>query len=206
MWIQISSGVGPDECARAVFLFAKELQQEFQTKGIDFKVIDNVAGGEKETSKSVLFSLQNLKNAQSLDINEGTILWVCKSPFRPTHKRKNWFIDIEIYDENESIVFDDKQLQIETMRSTGAGGQNVNKVETAVRITHIPTGLAAKAGEERSQLMNKKLALARLQRLVSGYNASKAEEAKKDMWMQHKSLKRGNPIRTYTGTDFKRSS
>ncbi len=72
-----------------------------------------------------------------------------------------------------------------------------------MRALHIPTGLTTTASEERSQYMNKKLALARLENLIKARNEEKLNNNKKSMWMQHNALERGNPVRTYEGIEFK---
>jgi len=127
----------------------------------------------------------------------------CKSPYRPNHKRKNWFINIEVFKVSEQLNFFEKDVKFEAMRSSGPGGQNVNKVETAVRALHILTGLTASASEERSQYMNKKLALACLSNLIKARNEENSSNQKKIMWAQHNTLEKGNPTRVYEGLEFK---
>ncbi|WP_010249353.1 peptide chain release factor H [Acetivibrio cellulolyticus] len=199
MWIQISSGKGPDECELAVSLFLKSYQNECKNKGIITNVIDAIPGNISGNLKSVLLSLE----CQAQEELNGTVLWICKSPYRPNHKRKNWFINVEAFQSTEKLNFSEKDVSFESMRSSGPGGQNVNKVESAVRAIHLPTGLTVTASEERSQYMNKKLALGRLSNLIKAINNEDSASHKKTMWMQHNDLERGNPIRIYEGLNFK---
>lgn len=203
MWIQISSGKGPDECELAVSLFLKTYRDECRSKGITFEVIDAALGNIPGNLKSVLLSMEPKVSEKTSEIISGTVLWICKSPYRPNHKRKNWFINIEVFESSEKLAFSEKDVRFEAMRSSGPGGQNVNKVETAVRAFHLPTGLTVTASEERSQHMNKKLALCRLSNLIKAINDEETENNKKSMWMQHNILERGNPVRVYEGQRFK---
>ncbi len=201
MWIQISSGKGPDECELAVSLFLESYQAECTKNKIKTKVIDAVPGNKSRNLKSVLLSLEPHGN-EVVEIISGTVLWVCTSPYRPNHKRKNWFINIEVFNNPDKLEFYEKDVRFESMRSSGPGGQNVNKVETAVRALHLPTGFTVTASEERSQLMNKKLALSRLSNLIKAKNIEDFSNHKRSMWVQHNSLERGNPVRVYEGKSF----
>lgn len=203
MWVQISSGKGPDECSLAVGLFLKTLIKEWDSKGISAKQVSTIPGNYPGSFKSVLLSLGGDEIAEATRNIQGTVCWICKSPYRPKHKRKNWFIDVDVFHEQDKVSFSEHDVTTVFMRSSGPGGQNVNKVETAVRATHVPTGLTVTASEERSQSMNKKLAIARLSQYL---NARKAEQSlgnKRSMWNQHNTLTRGNPTRIYKGEDFK---
>lgn len=217
MWIQISSGKGPDECELAVRLFLESFQDELNKNRIKAAVIDAVPGRISGNLKSVLLSLEDHESPDALPSSElcsqslqeikgiasGTVLWVCPSPYRPNHKRKNWFINIEVFENPDMLDFSEKDVRFESMRSSGPGGQNVNKVESAVRALHIPTGLTVTASEERSQYMNKKLALSRLSNLIKEKNTENFSNQKRKMWMQHNTLERGNPFRVYEGKDFR---
>ena len=134
----------------------------------------------------------------------GIIQWIWRSAYRPHHKRKNWFVSVKPYTEQVSTdVFSPGDVRFETSRASGPGGQYVNKTETAVRAVHVPTGKSVTAREERSQLMNKKLALARLAALFADEKAAKAQQNRSELRHSHWELERGNPVRVYDGETLK---
>ena len=94
-------------------------------------------------------------------------------------------------------------VTFEAMRASGPGGQHVNKTESAVRATHKPSEFVATAREERSQVMNKKLALARLAGLLTAGNTAALEDATRDRWQTQNALERGAPKRTFKGEAFR---
>jgi peptide chain release factor len=140
------------------------------------------------------------------DLSEflGSVQWTCRSPYRPEHKRKNWFIDFSACATVKTDKFDPEQVVLTTFRSGGKGGQNVNKVETGVRAIYLLTGQAVVCTEERSQYANKQKALNRLQELVKQKNQQKEADAKNDNWRCHTSLQRGNAGVWFEGTEFRK--
>jgi peptide chain release factor len=202
MWLQISSGRGPREVQRAVYLYANELMEQFKQNHYDAFLLDMPEGAEKKTALSALIRIEEKALAFVADFT-GVILWQCTSPYRPKHKRKNWFFSAELYREIPDETFCLQEIQIETMRSGGKGGQHVNKTESAVRVKHLPSGLSAIAREERSQLQNRKLALARLYALFTQNKLVKQNVVLQNIWQQHNTLTRGNAKRVYKGLDFK---
>jgi peptide chain release factor len=104
-------------------------------------------------------------------------------------------VGIEALEPVENTRFDSTELKWETMRSSGPGGQHVNRTESAVRVTHVPTGMQASASEERSQHRNRKLALARLAQRLTELDAKHHRAAREQRWRAHLALERGNPVR-----------
>lgn len=126
MMIQLNSGQGPSECALAVSRLYDTLKKEFN----DIQMVKNCPGYEKGTYSSILFETD-----EELGFLEGSILWICRSPYRPGHKRKNWYIDVSVIPEMDKYGTDGQgEIRFERFHCGGNGGQNVNKVETGVRM------------------------------------------------------------------------
>ena len=157
---------------------------------INFKILEMIEG-EKIGFQSITFEVENAENF--IDNWNGSIQFIAKSKFRPNHKRKNWFIGVFEIENFFELKVDEKDLEFQTMRSSGNGGQNVNKVNSAVRVTHLPTKIQVVAMDSRSQLENKKLAIERLKLKILELNAKKSSEQKQNQWMNHLQLERGNP-------------
>ena len=202
-WLQITSGRGPKECCWVVCKLSQCIMSEAKAKGIKTKIIDLIAGVKPETLKSVLIALEGKDLSDFLKSFEGTVQWIGKSMFRPNHRRKNWFVSISAFSPPEVSHWSANEFKIETMRSSGPGGQHVNKTETAVRITHIPTGTTAVSQEERSQHLNRKLAMSRLHDFLRKKENESLRGCRNSRWNHHNILERGNPVRVYEGDEFR---
>ena len=94
------------------------------------------------------------------------------------------------------------EYRIEKFRCGGKGGQNVNKVETGVRVIHIPTGTVTRSTEERSQFRNKQKAMERMREKLAGLRQEQQERQADAAWMEHYRIVRGDPVRIYEGERF----
>ncbi len=203
--IQITSGRGPLECQWVVAKVLKVFLEEAKDNKIDYEIIHRENGDENLTLKSVTIFLKSKELNEFLKGWLGSICWTGKSKFRKLHKRSNWFIGIFELEGLEKINFNEKDIQFQTTRSQGSGGQNVNKVNTAVRATYIPTGQSVFVQDSRSQLENKKLSIARLKEKVLEQNIIQLQKRMQETWNNHLQVQRGNPVRTFSGTDFKKN-
>ena len=201
--IQITSGKGPLECQWVVAKVLKVFLQEAAQEGISYTILSREEGDANLTVKSVTLQLKGKELAPFLRTWLGTVCWVGKSAFRKFYQRSNWYIGIFELEQLQRQTFSERDVQFQTTRSQGSGGQNVNKVNTAVRATHLPTGVSVFAQDSRSQLENKKLALARLKEKLAEMELQQLAEQAQNHWNNHTQVQRGNPVRTFKGSDFK---
>lgn len=202
--IQITSGRGPAECTWVVAQVLKKVLQEAAALDLKANVLQHEAGSENGTVESAIVLLEGKEVNDFVKSWTGTIQWIGKSTFRKFHKRKNWFIGIFEIEKTKEMVFSEKDIQYQAMRSSGAGGQHVNKVSSAIRATYSPTGISVVSMDSRSQHQNKKLATERLLIKVQEASLSKIKDQFQSQWMNQMQIERGNPIRTFEGSDFKK--
>jgi peptide chain release factor len=188
LWLQISAGHGPAECAWAVVKVLEQMQGEAPAHGLELKTIEVEPGPKPGTAQSALVSISGAAGVEAFASSwSGTIQFTARSPFRPEHKRKNWFVGIDAIEPVDETSFRAQDVRWETMRATGPGGQHVNRTESGVQAT---------AMEERSQHRNRKLALARLAKKLAEMNAQRQDDVREKRWRAHQDLQRGNPVRT----------
>lgn len=195
--IQISAASGPKECEYVVKNVYEKLLQEAEDLDIKTKIQNEEIIQGLPFFESVILELQSPNLHAFLKKWVGTIQWISNSNIRPNHKRKNWFVGISILKNKKIIEPKDSDFQYQTLRSSGAGGQHINKVSSAVRITYTPIGLSLVAMDSRSQHQNKKIALQRMMQKLNKASFEAMQVSSINNWKLQKSLVRGNPVRIF---------
>jgi peptide chain release factor len=198
--VVVTAGRGPKECEVAVCRVAAEMLREADAAGVS-AAADLPADG---TAASVSVSLGGEAALAFVRTWAGTVLWV-DGDIRKGRSRKNWYVSVRVVDAPAAVPdLDPADVRIETMRAGGPGGQHQNTTDSAVRATHLPTGLSAMARDGRSQHRNRKIALDRLAELLASIGEREAEGARRREWLDRITVERGNPVRTYRGAAMER--
>jgi len=198
--LQISSGQGPAECRRFVPLLAEIIRKDAAQSGLSCQPLSEYSAKDEQMA-SLRFVVEGEALAVFRQAWEGTVQWIWKSTIRPHWPRKNWFVKVSFFDFEAEAVKSLKpsDLKFETCRASGPGGQHVNKTDSAVRLTHLPSGIVCTASEERSQIRNRELALLRLQERLNLIVEQQHADQSETMWLDHYRLERGEAVRVFKG-------
>lgn len=197
--ISINAGAGGTESCDWAAMLLRMYQRWVTARGWQIEMND-VLPGEVAGIKSATFTVKGQYAYGYCKAERGVHRLVRISPFDANHRRHTSFASVDVIaeiDEPKEISVSPNELRIETFRSGGKGGQNVNKLETAVRITHIPTGIVVTCQNERSQHQNRATAM---KLLLSKLYAKKLDEQKAEMerfYGEKGSISWGNQIRSY---------
>ena len=194
MLIHISSGNGVDEVCRALFHFLHWLEGRYT-----FEVAKLEYARCEDGYKSIFLESED----EALLALDGTHLWRCQSPFRPKHKRKNWYFSLAIVEQQRTIEIDKSKVIYQTMKSPKKGGQHVNTTCSGVRAIYEPLGLEVVSYDERSQYRNKQIALKRLIQQAHTVELEHINIQKNERWRDAKQIIRGNCVMVFEGVGFR---
>ena len=200
--LQISTAQGPAECRIFARFVLAQILREAEQAGAAAQVLEETA--DKHGILSALVRLSGCLADDTAQRWQGTLQWVCDSPLRPRHPRKNWYIGVFRLPENraEHDTGNPADIVFQTCRAGGKGGQHVNKTESAVRATHTPSGISVRVESERSQHANKKRALELLAVKLAAQHAEQMGRHAADAHAQLYRLERGNAVRVFRGKTF----
>ena len=198
--LEIHSGAGGTEACDWANMLYRMYTRWCEKHGFHIEEINNEAGDEAGI-KSVMAFITGKNAFGYLKCERGVHRLVRISPFDSNSRRHTSFASVEVtplFDGNDvDVEIKESDIKIDVYRSSGAGGQHVNKTESAVRITHLPTGIVVTCQNERSQIQNKERAMEVLKNKLYQLEIQKREEQMKEMKSDMKKIDFGSQIRSY---------
>ncbi len=197
--LKLNAGAGGTESCDWCGMLYRMYTRWAERKGFSVDVLDYLDGDEAGI-KSVTFQVNGINAYGYLKSEKGVHRLVRISPFNAQGKRQTSFVSLDVMpdiEEDLDVEIDEKDLRIDTYRSSGAGGQHINKTSSAIRITHIPTGTVVQCQNERSQFQNKDKAMQMLKAKLYLLKQEANVEKLSDIRGEVKEIGWGNQIRSY---------
>lgn len=197
--VKINAGAGGTESCDWANMLYRMYSRWAESKGYKTEVLDFL-DGEEAGLKSITFQVTGENAFGYLKSEKGIHRLVRISPFNAAGKRQTSFASCDVMPEIEEdldVEINDDEIRIDTYRSSGAGGQHINKTSSAIRITHIPTGIVVQCQNERSQLQNKDRAMKMLKSKLYVLKKQEEEEKRSGIRGEVKEIGWGNQIRSY---------
>jgi len=203
--LAVNAGAGGTESQDWVEMLFRMYLRWCESRNFTTRVIDNQAGDEAGI-KSVTMTVTGPYAYGHLKSEHGIHRMVRISPFDATGRRHTSFASVSVLPEVDTdikIQIEDKDLRVDTYRASGPGGQHVNKTSSAVRITHLPTGIVVQCQNEKSQHRNKDMALKVLKARLYEIEKNKREEKKQQHHQNQKDIAWGSQIRSYVFNPYR---
>lgn len=203
--LKLNAGAGGTESCDWCSMLYRMYTRWAERKGFQVEVLDYLDGDEAGI-KSVTFQVNGVNAYGYLKSEKGVHRLVRISPFNAQGKRQTSFVSLDVMpdiEEDLDVEIDEKDLRIDTYRSSGAGGQHINKTSSAIRITHIPTGTVVQCQNERSQFQNKDKAMQMLKAKLYLLKKEANVEKLSDIRGEVKEIGWGNQIRSYVLQPYK---
>ena len=196
---EIHAGAGGTESCDWALMLSRMYSKYFEKKKYTFEVIDEQTG-EETGIKSIVYIVKGLYAYGYLKNEKGVHRLVRLSPFDSNNRRHTSFAAVDVipeFNDDTKIELKDSDVRIDVYRSSGAGGQGVNTTDSAVRVTHIPTGIVVTCQNERSQIKNKETALKVLKSKLYQLELKQKQERIDSMKSDHSGIEFGSQIRSY---------
>ena len=197
--LTLHAGAGGTESCDWASMLCRMYEKWADKHGFDLKVLDSLDGDEAGL-KSVTLEISGVNVYGYLKSEHGVHRLVRISPFNAAGKRQTSFVSCDVMPDIEQdidIEIADDDIRIDTYRSSGAGGQHINKTSSAIRITHFPTGIVVQCQNERSQHMNKDKAMQMLKAKLLMLRQQENEEKNAEIRGEVTEIGWGNQIRSY---------
>jgi peptide chain release factor 2 len=203
--IAINAGAGGTEAQDWVEMLFRMYMRWTESKGMNSQIIDYLAGDEAGI-KNVTFTVNGSYAYGYLKSENGIHRMVRISPFDATGRRHTSFASVSVLPEvtnDIKIEIEEKDLRIDAFRASGPGGQHVNKTSSAIRITHLPTGITAQCQNEKSQHRNKEIAMKVLKSKLYEIEKEKRDKKKREIHESQKEIAWGSQIRSYVFNPYR---